>query len=70
MNSECLAYTKHCSSEELVEDDAKDESSTLQRDGDFELHHNLILLLKYPDAQIYLRHNSSYIFDVKICMTR
>lgn len=37
MNSECLAYTKHCSSEELAEDDAKDESRTLQQDGDFEL---------------------------------
>lgn len=35
-----------------------------------ELHHNLILLSKYPDAQIYLQHNSSYIFYVKICMTR
>lgn len=37
MNSQCLAYTKHCSSEELNEDDAKDESRTLQQDGDFEL---------------------------------
>lgn len=34
------------------------------------LHHNLILLLKYPDALIYLQYNTWHIFYVKICMMR
>lgn len=37
MNSEWLVYTNHCSSEELTEDDGKDECGTLQHDKDFEL---------------------------------
>lgn len=34
------------------------------------LHHNIILLLKYPDALMYLQYNTWQIFYVKICMTR
>lgn len=69
MNSEGLAYRKHCSSEELTEDDATELFSKM-RTLSCKLHHNLILLLKYPDAQIYLQYNSWHIFYVKICMTR
>lgn len=36
----------------------------------YKMHSNVILLLKYPDAQIYFQYNSSHIFYVKICMTR